>query len=193
MNEIEKNELVKKLVEKVQMEEAQARALLEKHQWDILDCMLELERTGRIPGSDQIEHAHKESAYSTQNQASQEFQQVTVTASRKREESTLTKLKRILKKLFRKTLDNDFVVSRKEREVLRVPVLVPLCMLIVWFWITVIVFCIGLLTGFRYAFQGRDLGTEQVNHTMDQMASCAETIKVKVREFIDDENIDRRG
>ena len=193
MNEKERMELVKKLAQKAQIEETEAESLLEKNNWDILDCMLELERAGRIPGSGHSSKEGNDSGYSTQDESGQEFQQVMVTASRTSEESTGAKLKRILKKLVRKSLDNDFVVSRKEKEVLRVPVLVPIFMLVLWFWLTVALFCIGLLTGFRYSFRGRDLGTEEVNKTMDKMAECAEDIKVKVREFIDEEDTDSRG
>lgn len=193
MDEKERMELVKKLAQKAQIEESEAESLLEKNNWDILDCMLELEQAGRIPGSGHSSKEGNDSGYSTQDESGQEFQQVMVTASRTSEESTGAKLKRILKKLVRKSLDNDFVVSRKEKEVLRVPVLVPIFMLVAWFGFTVVLFCVGLLTGFRYSFRGRDLGTEEVNKTMDKMAEYAEDIKVKVREFIDEEDTDCRG
>lgn len=188
MEEMEKNELIKKLANKAQITEEEAREILERNNWDILDSMLELERAGRIHESG----ARTGTGYSTENQSAQEFQQVTVTASRTSDESTGSKLKRILKKLFRKSLDNDFVISRKGREVVHLPVLVMLILLILWFWQILILFCAGLLIGFRYSFRGRDLGTETVNQTMDKMAECAEDIKVKVKEFIDEEDIDRR-
>lgn len=189
MEEMEKMELIKKLAEKAQIAEAEAREILEKNNWDILDSMLELERAGRIHDAG----AKTGTGYSTENQNAQEFQQVTVTASRTNEESTRSKLKRILRKLFQKSLDNDFVISRKGKEIVHLPVLVMAIILILWPWYTVALFCIGLLTGFRYSFRGRDLGTDTVNQTMDKMAECAEDIKVKVRDFIDDEeNINSR-
>lgn len=188
MEEMEKNELVKKLADKAQITEEEAREILEKNSWDILDSMLELEQAGRIHEAG----AKMGTGYSTENQSAQEFQQVTVTASRTSNESTGTKLKRILRKLFRKSLDNDFVVSRKGKEIIHLPVLVMLILLILWFWQTVILFCVGLPMGFRYSFRGKDLGTETVNQTMDKMAECAEDIKAKVKEFIDEEDIDRR-
>lgn len=188
MEEMEKKELVKKLVDKAQITEEEAREILEKNGWDILDSMLELERAGRIHEAG----AKAGTGYSTENQSTQEFQQVTVTASRTSDESARSKLKRILKKLFRKSLDNDFVINRKGKEVVHLPVLVMLILLVLWFWQMVILFCAGLLLGFRYSFRGRDLGTETVNQTMDKMAECAEDIKVKVKEFIDEEDTNRR-
>lgn len=188
MEEMEKKELVKKLSDKAQIAEEEARAILERNNWDILDSMLELERAGRIHDAG----AKTGTGYSTENQNTQEFQQVTVTASRTSDESTGSKLKRILKKLFRKSLDNDFVVSRKGKEVFHLPVLVMLILLILWFWQTVVLFCVGLLLGFRYSFKGRDLGTESVNQTMEKMAECAEDIKVKVKEFVNEEDTDSR-
>lgn len=188
MEDMEKKEMVEKLVQKTGISHEEAGELLERNNWDILDCMIELERTGRIHDT----QAETGNGYSTQDQATEEFQQVTVTASRTSDESTGSKLKRILKKLMRKSLDNDFIVSRKGREILHVPVLVPLIILLAAFWATVVILCIGLLTGFRYSFRGKDLGTETVNQTMDRMADCAEDIKVKVREFIDEEDTDSR-
>ena len=188
MEDMEKIELIEKLAEKAQISKEEAQAVLERNNWDILDCMIELERAGRIHDSD----VQTGTGYSTQDQNSEEFQQVTVTASRTREESTGVKLKRILKKLFRKSLDNDFVVTHKEKEILHVPVLIPVILLLVVFWATVVVLCIGLLAGLRYSFRGNDLGTDKVNETMDKVADCAEDIKEKVREFIDEENTDSR-
>ena len=188
MEDMEKRELIEKLAEKAQIGKEEAQEVLERNNWDILDCMIELERAGRIHDSG----AQTGTGYSTQDQNSEEFQQVTVTASRTREESTGAKLKRILKKLFRKSLDNDFVVTHKEKEILHVPVLIPVILLLVVFWATAVVLCIGLLAGLRYSFRGNDLGTDKVNETMDKVADCAEDIKEKVREFIDEENTDSR-
>ena len=188
MEDMEKRELIEKLAEKAQISKEEAQAVLERNNWDILDCIIELERAGRIHDYD----VQTGTGYSTQDQNSEEFQQVTVTASRTREESTGVKLKRILKKLFRKSLDNDFVVTHKEKEILHVPVLIPVILLLVVFWATVVVLCIGLLAGLRYSFRGNDLGTDKVNETMDKVADCAEDIKEKVREFIDEENTDSR-
>lgn len=188
MEEMEKRELIEKLAKKAQISEEEAEAVLERNNWDILDAMIELERAGQIHDSG----AQTGTGYSTQDQNSEEFQQVTVTASRTREESTAAKLQRILKKLFRKSLDNDFVVTHKEKEILHVPVLVPIILLLAFFWITAAALCIGLLAGLRYSFRGNDLGTDTVNQTMDKVADCAEDIKVKVREFIDEENTDSR-
>ena len=188
MEEIEKMEMVRKLAQKAQISEEEAREVLEKNNWDILDSMIELERTGRIHDAG----AENGTGYSTQDQNTEEFQQVMVTASRTSDESTGSKLKRILKKLFRKSLDNDFVVSRHGKEILHVPILVPVLIILAAFWASVVILVIGLLTGFRYSFRGNDLGTEAVNQTMDKMADCAEDIKEKVKEFIDEEDIDRR-
>lgn len=189
MEEREKLELIKKLADKTRITEEEAREILERNSWDIIDSMLELERAGRIHDAG----AKTGTGYSTENQNTQEFQQVTVTASRTSEESTGSKLKRILRKLFRKSLDNDFVISRKKKEIVHLPVLVMAIVLILWPWYTVFFLCVGLLTGFRYSFRGKDLGTDTVNQTMDKMAECAEDIKVKVRDFIDDEeNTDSR-
>lgn len=189
MEDMEKRELIEKLAQKAQIGTEEAEEILERNNWDILDSMIELERAGRIHDSG----AQTGTGYSTQDHNSEEFQQVTVTASRTSEESTGAKLKRIIKKIFRKSLDNDFVVRHKEKEILHVPVLVPVLLLIAAFWLTAAALCIGLLAGLRYSFRGNDLGTDTVNQTMDKVADCAEDIKEKVREMIDEENTDSRG
>lgn len=190
MEEMEKRELIEKLAQKAQIGREEAQEILERNGWDILDSMIELERAGRIPDSG----AQTGTGYSTQDQNSEEFQQVTVTASRSREESTGAKLRRIMKKLFRKSLDNDFVVRHKEKEILHVPVLIPVILLLAAFWVTAAALCLGLLAGLRYSFRGNDLGTDTVNQAMEKAADCAEDIKEKVRELIDDEeNTDSRG
>ena len=52
MEDMEKRELIEKLAEKAQISKEEAQAVLERNNWDILDCMIELERAGRIHDSD---------------------------------------------------------------------------------------------------------------------------------------------
>jgi hypothetical protein len=46
-----------------------------------------------------------------------------------------------------------------------------------FFWITIPLLIIGLFMGFRYRFNGPDLGKDSVNSAMDTAATAAENLK----------------
>ena len=189
MNQIEKNNLMRKIIERSGISEAEAEEVLERNGWDLIDSMLELERSGRIFNQD-----GRMNSGSSQSASEEQFEQVELMASRnKNDESTGTKFKRILKKLLRKSLDNDFTVRRKGREVIHFPLFVLFLLLLLWFQWTVILLIAGLLLGCRYSVTGTNPGNDSVNEAMDQMADCAENIKERVKEFINEEDSDSRG
>ncbi len=51
-----------------------------------------------------------------------------------------------------------------------------------FFWITIPLLVIGLFLGYRYRFQGPDLGKDSVNNAMDSAATAAETLKKSITE-----------
>lgn len=170
---MERYEMAELLSKKANISLEEAKITLEENEWDMLDAMVALERKYRkADDTVRVEAAETEEVP----------QHVSTT---KRDEghmgfkAGIREFICMLRKIFRITLDNDFTVSRFDREVLSVPVLVLIVLLVFCFWIILPLLFIGLFFGCRYRFEGRELGKPGVNKAMDKLGDVAEDIKEK--------------
>lgn len=180
---MEHMEMVEKLREKANITIEEAKAVLEKNNWDMLDAMIELERQGKIEDGVKA---------STEDQRAAFYETVspTVTGQAFEEEKTgasgekknRKKVRRTLKKIFRMSIDNSFVVKKNEEVLVRVPVLVPILCVVASFWITAIVLFIGLIFGLKYSFEGKELGKDTINETMEKASDFAQNIVDEIKE-----------
>ena len=170
---MEHMEMVEKLREKANISIEEAKAVLEKNNWDMLDALIELERQGKITDGVKM---------STENQNSAAYETVspTVTGQAFEEEaegSTAEKKNRgKIKQIFRMSIDNSFVVKRNEEVLIRVPVIIPIACAVASFWITAIVLFVGLIFGLKYSFEGKELGKDTINDTMEKASDFAQNI-----------------
>ena len=180
---MEHMEMVEKLREKANISIEEAKAVLEKNNWDMLDALIELERQGKITDGVKM---------STENQNSAAYETVspTVTGQAFEEEAggstaekkNRGKIKRTLKQIFRMSIDNSFVVKRNEEVLIRVPVIIPIACAVASFWITAIVLFVGLIFGLKYSFEGRELGKDTINDTMEKASDFAQNIVDEIKE-----------
>lgn len=172
MENYEKAEL---LSQKAHVSLEEAREALVRNDWDLLDAMVDLERKNR---------AAAESVHVDAGAGEAEAPQPV--SSKRRDEghmgfkAGMKELWRMVRKVFRMTLDNDFCIVRFGRKVLCVPVLVLIVLLIFCFWIVLPALLIALFFGCRYRFEGRELGKESVNRAMDKLGDLADDIKEKL-------------
>lgn len=181
---MERIEMVEKVCEKANVTMEEAKAALERNNWDLLDTMVELERQGRT-GQMNMEGAKA----STERTYRQEYEQVNPTASRGESGNGTSTGKEVLQKiwdklveLFHKSLRNSFVVSKKEEVLVRFPVLILVLLALGAFWLTLIILIAGLFLDLRYSFQGRDLGSDSINDTMSKATDFAQELVREVKE-----------
>lgn len=62
-----------------------------------------------------------------------------------------------------------------------IPVTVLVILLIFGFWIIIPLIIVGLFFGYRYTFNGPDLGLESVNRAMGSVADAADKFKKEVK------------
>lgn len=169
---MDRMEMVEKIREKADITMEEARELLEKNSWDMLDACVELEQTGRMRGMAQA---------STERKTTEEYEQVNPTVTGKsyeggeaeRKERTVNKFREGVRSLLRMSIDNKFLVKKGDDSLIRVPVLPLVLLLIAKFWLTVGVLFVGLVLGFRYSFEGEQLGKVDINQTIDKAADAA--------------------
>lgn len=168
---MERMEMVEKIAERANLTVEEARNVLERNNWDMLDAMIELEREGKVKGGARASTRKEEPEYMT----------VAPTASGKEEQKarrmhTRQKIKENLKKALRVALDNQFVVNNKDGEVTRVPVIVLVICALVNVVLTVIALIAGMAFGLRYAVEGKELGTQTINDGMKKAGEYTQNI-----------------
>lgn len=158
-------EMTEKLSEKMGVTMEQAKAALEACDWEMLDAALLLEK----------EKGENREAYTTEQ------------APRAEEPGKKGDFKGAMKNIgsiIRKVINcgnrNRLVIERKGETIIELPVTVVVLLLIVSFWVTLPLLVVGLFTGFRYSFNGPELGRDSVNSAMDKAAEVAEKVKEEV-------------
>ncbi len=157
----------------------EAKAALEKTGGDLLQAIIDLEKTGKInppKGGGTYTPCPEASTLSDSGPSVDDAK-----GKKSQEDSEFKKnmrgLGQWLRGLFHKGNSNALVVHRHGEELMRLPITLLILLLIFMFWIAVPLLVIGLFFNFRYAFKGPDIKGNKVNDAMDSVANAAEDIK----------------
>ena len=172
---MEKIEMVEKLQQKANISLEEAKAVLERCDWDLLDAMILLEKEGKAAPAAHASSVREEPAYveATYTESSKSDAGKDSSCSDK---SGWKRFWAFVKKLLRKGMDNRFIVRRNGSTILDLPVLVSVILMIVFFWLTIILLVVGLFTHCEYSFEGADLGRENINNGLRKASDAAQNI-----------------
>lgn len=162
-------EMVEALREKTGVSYEEAKAALERANWDLLDAVVLLEQEGRIPSSG--------GSYSTRVEEEPEPEGHRGPDGLR---SAVRYLGRAIRRLIQIGNANSLVVSRHEKEVFSLPVTVCAILLICSVWTVLIAMGVSLFFGVRYSFRGPNLGNDAINGAMNRAAAAAENIKEEI-------------
>ena len=201
---------VEQLVNKAGCSFEDAKAALEGCGWDMLDAVISLEREGKIKKESAEETVEKKEEtveiipeVTVERGSADNSQQITYSyedttggnqdsagsfaseEAPKRKPKLWTRIKRILTK-------NRMVVLRGSgRQILDLPVWIPVLALIAFFWATLGIAVIAMIFGCRFHFEGEDLGKTNINSTMDKATDYAEKVRNDLAEKVNGgQNID---
>jgi hypothetical protein len=174
-------EMVEKLRTKANVSYEEAKAALEKTDWDMLDALVLLESEGKVNGAPEAKEyttqEKKEYNWNTKNG------EVRVTFS-----SAMSKLWAWIKKMFQKGNANYLVISRRNRSLPSQPleelISVPLTLLVLvifflWHYIIfgIVLVFLSVVLGARYSFRGPDINgrvNDFMGKAQDKAASAVE-------------------
>ena len=152
-------EMVENLRTKANVTYEEAKAALEKSDWDMLDALVLLEGEGKVSGGAEYTTQEKKAGCESQPR-------------RGEVKAGLGSLWAWVKKMFSLGNNNQFVINRKGSELVSMPITVmAILMLVVWPFSLVVLF-LGLFLGTRYSFRGPDINTN-VNQVMDKAQNKA--------------------
>lgn len=178
-------ELVEKLRERANVTYDEAKEALQACDDDLLDAVIYLEKRGKVPppsgggGSFSSQEAEPEKPDYTARKA--QHQQTHSSFS-----DTLRRFFDWIGALFQKGMSHVFEVTRDEKSILSLPVLVLIILVLCAFWVTVPLLIIGVFFGFRYTVHGPlDTNTEHINEIIDEVASVADSLKNEIKSNLD--------
>ncbi len=184
-------ELVEKLVDKTGVSYTEAKAVLEKTDWDILEALIQLEAEGKISSTNTADYStkgrqgeYKESCGFNEHRQQKEHREKKNCKTGENFKSTGKNFGDTLRDIFDKGNTNYIEMYRNDERKLGVPVTVFILLLIIGFWIVVPLMIVGLFCGCRFAFSGNELGKDSVNSAIGKANDFAEDIKKEIRNEI---------
>lgn len=174
---MERYEMAELLSQKAGVSLEEAKAALEENNWDLLDAMVALERAHKTAGAGPSVHMETETAVPYTNPVRPVKNVSGGHKGQKFFTNGFAAIWDYIKKLFRISVENDFVVIRQDKQLLAVPVLVLVVLLIASFGLMLVVLIAGLFCGCQYRFEGRQLGRDAINDAMGKASDIAEDIK----------------
>ena len=170
-------EMVEKLRSITGLSYEEAKNILERNEWDILDAMIELEREGK---------AENGAAYSTPEKKPVYFK---ADAAEKRGDGPFRRAFRWCWELLKKSCRNSVAAVRRGETILELPILVFIILVCACFWVVIPAMIVGLFFDLRYTIHGPDTsGTkaaETVSAVSDKAADLAGIVADKVVELKD--------
>jgi len=169
-------EMVEKLREKANVSYEEAKAALEKADWDLLDAMLILEKQGRVGGSGDKSDGAGEYTTKREKKADRTVKDKSTFGEK------LGKFGRWLARMVAIGNANIFEVYRNGEKLMSISVTTLAVLLLFTFPLPLILMIVGLFFGFKYKFQGPNFGREAINNAIDRAATMADGAKREFRE-----------
>ena len=165
MDELDK---IEKLKQRANVTYEEARNALSICDGDLLDAMVYLERQGKAKAPEQT-------SFSTDASDKTSYENVTAVVERHQETNDPSfgeQLGRAIKIGTQKSMDNYLVISHKNKEVFRLPLLLFIVILLFGHLPVLLAMGISLFCDIRYSFEGKD-DLSKINEMMDKAGSKA--------------------
>ena len=169
---MERNEMIKKLMEKAYVTNEEAQEVLEKCNWDLLDAIIYLERNGKVENNE-----------TTTIIEVKEEEQKKEDYSKKKDESyggigeVIGRIFKYLGKIISKGNKNYFEIKKDNEKPIRISLTISIILLILFMPPTVVLLIIGLFCGYKYSVGGPNMNCDGVNDVFENVSESADTIK----------------
>lgn len=154
-------EQIDELRKRVNVTYEDAKEALEINNGDILDSIIYLEKNGKINKSSSNEK--------NEGKRSDNFSDVSCSFIA------------WCKKWIRKGNSNHFLIKKKEKSILEIPVTLLIVLLAFAPWLTIPLLVLALFTGHKFRFHGNDVEKTKVNDVMDNISVATENIKTEIK------------
>lgn len=177
---MERNEMIKIIIEKANVTREEAIEVLEKCNWDVVDSIIYLERNGKIENNE-ITTIIEVKEEEDQKQDKKEN-------SKRHEEKyggigeIVGRVFKFIGKFIRKGNENFFEVKKENEKPIRISLTISILLLVFLSVPTIILLVIGLFCGYKYSLSGSNINYNEVNNVFEKASESADTIKKDFKE-----------
>lgn len=168
MTDMNREEKITKLCEKVMVTREEADAALAASNDDILDAVLYLESLGRIRTPKAAVVTEETTYYD------EPVREQAAPKKSHKSESFGEALGRFCKwcvKMIKAGCDNDFTIARNGEKIVSIPLIIPVLLLIPFFWLEAILLIVGLFLGCSYSLTGPAFDKDSKANSVSRKAS----------------------
>lgn len=169
---MERNEMIKKLMEKAHVTYEEAQEVLERCNWDLLDSIIYLERSGKVENNDTttiIEVKEEDQKKGDNNKKNNE--------SYGGIGEVIGRIFKGLGKVIAKGNKNYFEIKKEKEKPIRISLTISILLLVFFMPPTVLLLLIGLFCGYKYSIGGLNMKCDGVNDVFEKVSESADTIK----------------
>ena len=178
---MERDEMIKKLMEKAHVTYEEAQEVLEKCNWDLLDAIIYLERSGKVENNETTTIIEVKEEEKEKKEDSKE--------ENKKHDEKFGGIGEVIGRIFKfvgkfiKKGNNHFFEVRKENEKpIRISLTISILLLIFLSVPSIVLVIVGLFCGYKYSISGPDFNYDGVNNIFEEVSKSANHIKKDFKE-----------
>ena len=190
---MERDIMIKRLMEKAEITTEEAVEVLERCNWDLLDAIIYLERRGKLRGSkrdtiiDVVPVVDYKNTYN-QEEASKQDYNGKADSEEKQEEccggfgELVGRMFKFIGKLIKKGNNNFFDAKKENEKPIRIPLTIAVVFIVFLSIPSIILLVIGLFFGYKYSISGPDIKCDGVNDIFEEVSKSADNLKRDFKE-----------
>ena len=168
---MERDEMIKKLMEKAHVTYEEAQEVLERCNWDLLDSIIYLERSGKVENNDTTIIEVKEEDQKKDDNTKKNHESYGGIGE------VIGRIFKGLGKIIAKGNKNYFEIKKDNEKPIRISLTISILLLLFFMPPTVILLIIGLFCGYKYSIGGPNMKCDGVNDVFEKVSESADTIK----------------
>ena len=176
---MERNEMIKILMEKTKVSYKEAEEVLQECDFDLLDAIIYLERQGKV--EDNRANTIIEVAVDNNEENKKENEE-----NHKKKSGgigeIIGRMFKFIGKVISKGNENYFEMKKENKKPIRISLTIAALLLIIGFWPVSVLLLVGLFFGYKYSIAGPDINTDKVNDILDKASESADNIKSDFKE-----------
>ncbi|OPJ64408.1 DUF4342 domain-containing protein [Clostridium oryzae] len=169
---MERNELIKTLMEKSKVSYEEAEDVLQKFDWNLIDSVIYLERKGKAENNEtaaivEVKEKNEERNYRKKSGGIREV---------------MGRIFKFIGKIIDKGNQNHFEIRKEKDRPIKISLTISVLLLIIAFWPVAILLVIGLFLGYKYSIVGPNINVHEVNNILNKASESADNIKNDFKE-----------
>ena len=178
---MENLKLVDKLKNKTNISYEEAKTVLEKFNWDILDAILYLEEKGRVPKpsigvfyTNEYKESYKNSDLTTKDNEKNNY-------NNGKKENTFEGIFELVCKVIDRWNNIFFEIKKENTSFLKIPITVMILLLIFAFWIVIPLVIVALFFDIEFSLLGKNAEISNINNVFKVISVNIKKVKDELK------------